>query len=57
MQSINKREIFKIAREYAENKYGKNSADFTDEEEAHFLGYIAGLIKGMRMAGVEVNDL
>lgn len=57
MQSIEKREVFQIAREYSENKFGKNSADFTDEEEAHFLGYIAGLIKGLRMAGVEVNNL
>ncbi len=57
MEQIEKEKVFRIAKEYAENKYEKDSLDFTDEEEAHYLGYIAGLLKGLRMGGVEILDL
>jgi len=57
MQSIGKHDVFKLSEEYAEKKFGKKSVDFTDEEEEHYYGYIAGLLKGLRMAGVEVKDL
>ena len=57
MQTIAKEEVFRITKEYAEKKFGKNSLDFTDEEEEFFNGYTAGMLTGLRMAGVKVEDL
>jgi len=57
MQSIGKHDVFKLAEEYAEKKFGKKSVDFSDEEEEHYLGYIAGVLKGLRIAGVGIEDL
>ena len=57
MQSIGKHDVFKLAEEYAEKKFGKKSVDFSDEEEEHCLGYIAGVLKGLRIAGVGIEDL
>lgn len=57
MQSIAKEEVFRIAKEYAEKRFQKDSLEFTDEEEEHFNGYTAGLLKGLRMAGVIIEDL
>jgi hypothetical protein len=33
VQSIAKKEVFRIAKEYAEKRFEKDSLEFTDEEE------------------------
>lgn len=57
MESIAKKEVFRIAKEYAEKRFEKDSLEFTDEEEEHFNGYTAGLLKGLRMAGITIEEL
>lgn len=57
MQSIGKHDVFKLAEEYAEKKFGKKSVDFSDEKEEHYLGYISGMLSGLRLAGVELLGL
>lgn len=57
MQSITKEEVFRITKDYCEKKFSKDSLDFTDYEEEFFNGYTAGMLTGLRMAGVKVLDL
>jgi hypothetical protein len=57
MQTINKHQVFQIAKEYAEKKFNKDSVYFTDEEEEYYNGYTAGLLEGLRMAGVSIEEL
>lgn len=57
LEKIAKEEVFRITKEHIEKKFGKDSVDFTDAEEEFYNGYTAGMLKGLRMAGVEVLDL
>jgi len=58
MQKINKSEAFKIAEKYMQHRTGKqDTTDFTDAEEAMYMGYIAGILKGLKIGGAEVEEL
>ncbi len=48
--------VFKSSIEYMKRKTGKqDTTDFTDCEKAEYNGYLAGILAGVRLAGVEVT--
>ena len=55
---MNQHDVFMIAEKYMQNRTGKqDTTDFTDEEEAMYMGYIAGILKGLKIGGAEVEEL
>jgi hypothetical protein len=56
MNTITTKEVLRIAEDQTEKIFGKDFVDFNLEEYKFLAGYTAGILKGLRMAGIEIQE-
>jgi hypothetical protein len=56
MNTISMIKVCRIAEEEIGKRVGKDLVDFNNEECEFLAGYTAGMLKGLKMAGIEIKE-